>query len=50
MEILNTVNAADEIFSIEQLESRFEMLAVPPPNGGLLHPDWTCTLTFNSAK
>jgi len=44
MEILNTADAQDEIFSIEQLESRFEMLAVP--TGGLLHPDWSCTLTF----
>ena len=46
MEILNTADTQDEIFSIEQLESRFEMLAVP--TGGLLHPDWSCTLTFNS--
>jgi hypothetical protein len=38
----------DEIFSIEQLESRFEMLAVPPPSGDVVHPNWSCTLTFNS--
>jgi len=47
METVNAVSAQDEIFSIEQLESRFEMLAVP--TGDLLHPDWSCTtaITFN---
>ena len=43
-----TLNVQDEIFAIEQLESRFEMLAVPPPSGGVLHPNWSCTMTFNS--
>ena len=48
MEIQNAVLTQDEIFSIEQLESRFEMLAVP--TGNVLHPDWSCSLTFNSTK
>lgn len=48
MESLNALQTQDEIFSIEQLESRFEMLAVP--TGGLLHPDWSCTLTYTSTK
>ena len=50
---MNTPDTAvtlDDSFSIEQLEARFELLSVPPPNGGMLHPDWSCSLTFNSAK
>lgn len=46
MDKSNSLAAHDDSLSIEQLEARFEMLAVPPPNGGLLHPDWSCTLTF----
>jgi len=48
MDPLDNLDAQDEIFSIEQLESRFEMLAVPPPGNGMVHPNWSCTLSFNS--
>lgn len=43
---MNTFNTHEDLFSIEELESRFEMLAVPPPSGGVLHPDWTCSGSF----
>lgn len=48
MDTPDTLTAQDDIFSIEQLESRFEMLAVPPPGDGTLHTDWSCSFTFNS--
>jgi hypothetical protein len=43
----NTLDVQDEIFSIEQLEARFEMLAVPVPTS-TVNPTWSCSLTFNS--
>ena len=44
----DTLATLDDSFSIEQLEARFEMLAVPTPGGGLLHHEWSCTMTFSS--
>ena len=46
METALALDTHEDVFSIEQLEARFEMLAVPPPNGGMAHTDWSCTLTF----
>jgi hypothetical protein len=48
MDTPNTLNPQDEIFSIEQLEARFEMLAVPVPTS-TVNPTWSCSLTYNSA-
>ena len=48
MNNLDTPGVQDDVFSIEQLEARFEMLAVPPPSGAMLHPEWSCTMTINS--
>ena len=41
----NTLGPRDEIFSIEQLEARFEVLAVPV-SGGTVSPNWPGTLTY----
>jgi hypothetical protein len=48
MDNCDALHGHDDLFSIEQLEARFEMLAVPPPGGGALHTDWSCTFTFKS--
>ena len=45
----NTLDVQDEIFSIEQLEARFEMLAVPVPTS-TVNPTWSCSLSFNSER
>ena len=48
MNALNTLGPRDEIFSIEQLEARFEVLAVPI-SGTTVNPNWPGTLTYYSA-
>jgi hypothetical protein len=44
----DTLAALDDSFSIEQLEARFEMVAVPPPGGDMLHTSWSCKFEFQS--
>jgi hypothetical protein len=48
MNTLDRSHTEDEIFSIEELESRFEMQALHVPSGMAPGLDWRCLCSFES--
>jgi len=45
---MNTTERHDDIFSVEELESRFEMEVVPVGDPALLNPDWRIVCAIES--
>jgi hypothetical protein len=48
MNTLDRSHSETEIFSIEELEARFEMEALNVPAGIMPGLDWKCSCTFES--